>query len=130
MSTKSNEFVVHQKSLGNDNLYSSSRRNEIISTIAETFEKITNSKLNFVSVDEERLRAYVTSKDQKKENPNFTLMKSNFKYIEDIIPNTTQEEVKNDQQDTPEDENQKLNDKIQENNISEVEGKKKFRFKI
>ena len=130
MSTKSNEFVVHQKSLGNDNLYSSSRRNEIISTIAETFEKITNSKLNFVSVDEERLRAYVTSKDQKKENPNFTLMKSNFKYIEDIIPNTKQEEVKNDQQDTPEDENQELNDKIPENNISEVEGKKNLGLKF
>ena len=130
MSTKSNEFVVHQKSLGNDNLYLSSKRNEIISTIAEIFEKITNSKLNFVSVDEERLRAYVTSKDKKKENPNFTLMKNNFKYIEDIIPNTKQEEVKNDQQDTPEDENQKLNDKITENNIPEVEGKKNLGLKF
>ena len=74
MSTKSDQFVIHQKFFINDNLYLSTRKKEIISTIAEIFYKITNNKLKFISVEEENLKDYVTSKKQKNDDPNFTII--------------------------------------------------------
>ena len=71
------------------------RKNEILATIAEAYFKLKDSKLKFSIVQEESLKAYVTSKKQKAENTEFTLMKDNISYIEDIIPNKNSEETTN-----------------------------------
>ena len=68
------------------------RRNEILSTMAEAYYKLINSKLKFSIVEEESLKAYVTLKKQKTENMEFTLMKKDINYIEDIIPRQNPEE--------------------------------------
>ena len=68
------------------------RRNEILSTMAEAYYKLINSKLKFSIVEEESLKAYVTLKKQKTENMEFTLMKKDINYIEDIIPRQNSEE--------------------------------------
>ena len=121
MSTKSDQFVIHQKFFTNDNLYLSTRKKEIISTIAEIFYKITNNKLKFISVEEENLKDYVTSKKQKNDDPNFTLMKNNYIFIEDIM-GLKKEKDKNEEDKTAEDkkeENKTEEDKKEEDKKEE-----------
>jgi len=94
----SNEFILHFKLLENDSYYSSPRRNEIISTIAEAYYKYTNSKLLFSNVRKEPLKNYVTHTKNKSEDEAYTLMKKdNTCYIEDILnSNKSKNEKKTD----------------------------------
>ena len=86
-SKKSNEFVIHENYEDNDTRFLSFRKNELLSTIAYSFYKTTNNKLKFSIVDQESLGDYVTSKNQKKDNTEFTLMKKNgLSTIEDLVP--------------------------------------------
>ena len=154
VSTKSDQFVIHQKFFTNDNLYLSTRKKEIISTIAEIFYKITNNKLKFISVEEENLKDYVTSKKQKNDDPNFTLMKTNYIFIEDIMglkkekdkneedktaedkkeENKTEEdkteEDKNEEQNTISEENQLLKDKNLDKNLTNIDKKENIGLKF
>ena len=95
------------------------RKNEILSTIAEAYSKLINSKLKFAIVEEESLKAYVTLKKQKAENMEFTLMKNDISYIEDIIPKENSEEKDN------ENEEETIG-----KNMSENEEKDKFNFNL
>ena len=113
----------------------SPRKNEILSTIAEAYSKIVNSKLKFVIVEEESLKVYVTSKKQKADNMEFTLMKNDICYIEDIIPKKNSDDNK--KTDTPgkDDEIQKLHDSENEGdnlgkNMSEIGEKDNFDFNL
>ena len=139
MSTKSDQFVIHQKFFTNDNLYLSTRKKEIISTIAEIFYKITNNKLKFISVEEENLKDYVTSKKQKNDDPNFTLMKNNYIFIEDIMglkkekdknEEDKTEEDKNEEQNTISEENQLLKDKNLDKNLTNIDKKENIGLKF
>ena len=87
MSKTSNEFVLHLNIYEIDYHYESPRKNEIISTIAESYYKFQKSKLKFAFIDKDSLREYVTSKGQKYYDTSFTLMDNDHCYIEDIIKN-------------------------------------------
>ena len=75
----SDEFILHFKLLETDYRYSSPKKNEIISTIAEAYYKYTNSKLLFSNVQEEPLKDYVTYESYKDYNENYTLMKKKIR---------------------------------------------------
>lgn len=79
-----------------------------------------------MSVEEEKLKNYVTSKNQKKDNPNFTLMKSDYKHIEDIINIKKEEDDKKEEKiiNGHDEENQTLTDKKEVNSIDDIEGNK------
>ena len=90
----SDEFVLHFKILENDYRYSSPRRNEIISTIAEAYFKHTNSRLKFSNVKEEPLKNYVTYTKYKKDDESYTVMKKEDNcYIEDILNSNKKEKI-------------------------------------
>ena len=57
----SNEFVIHEKIKDDDTRFLSLRKNELLSTIAEAFYKLNNTKLKFEIVYEDSLKNYVTS---------------------------------------------------------------------
>ena len=65
VSKTSNEFVLHLNIYEIDYNYESPRKNEIISTIAESYYKFQKSKLKFAYIDKDSLREFVTSKGQK-----------------------------------------------------------------
>ena len=75
MNNISNEFILHFKLLETDYRYSSPKKDEIISTIAEAYYKYTNSKLLFSNVQKEPLKDYVTYESYKDYDKNYTLMK-------------------------------------------------------
>ena len=104
-SSKSNEFVIHEKFDDSDTRFDSLRKIDLLSTIAHSFYKLTGSKLKFSLVDNEKLSDFVTSKSQKKDNLEFTLMKNDTKYFEDLFPKEVYETPGKD-----DDENQNLND--------------------
>jgi hypothetical protein len=86
----SEEFIIH----GNDNEYdyhyNSPRRFEIIKTINNEFFKLNHKKLKFYESKEKSLKSFVTSKKEKKSNPNFTRMpKENLIDIDDYFNRTT-----------------------------------------
>ena len=86
----SEEFIIH----GNDNEYDyhyhSPRRFEIIKTINNEFFKLNHKKLKFYESKEKSLKSFVTSKKEKKSNPNFTRMsKENLIDIDDYFNRTT-----------------------------------------
>ena len=86
MNNISNEFILHFKLLETDYRYSSPKKDEIISTIAEAYYKYTNSKLLFSNVQKEPLKDYVTYESYKDYDKNYTLMKKkNTCFIEDIL---------------------------------------------
>ena len=89
-SSRLDEFVVHQKYM-NDNLYLSKRKMKLLLQ-----QQKPNNRLKFVSVEEEGLRDYATYKSDKTDNPNYTLMKTYYKYIESNIDNKKKEKGKND----------------------------------
>ena len=116
-----------------DTLFKSHRKNEILSTMAEAYYKLINSKLKFSIVEEESLKAYVALKKQKAENMEFTLMKKDINYIEDIIPKQNSEE--NNEIETPgknEDKEKLENIGNEEDNLgkkmSEISEKDKFNY--
>ena len=90
----SDEFVLHFKILENDYRYSSPRRNEIISTIAEAYFKHTNSRMKFSNIKEEPLKNYVTYTKNKKDDESYTAMKKEDNcYIEDILNSNKKEKI-------------------------------------
>jgi hypothetical protein len=110
----SNEFILHFKILENDYRYSSPRRNEIISTIAEAYFKHTNSKLLFSNVKEEPLKNYVTFTKNKNGDETYTSMKKEDNcYIEDILNSNEKEKIEEKKDDGNDDDNDKL--KIEDN---------------
>ena len=119
----SNELVIHKKGEENDQYYETPRKNELIMTIAEAYYKLTNKKLKFSIVKDEKLSSYVTYTKQKKENPDFTLMKDNYSFIEDIIKT---KDIKNEE--TPKGksyENEKENEDDEKQNLEKKEEKLK-----
>ena len=53
MSRTSNEFVLHLNLYEKDYHYESQRKNEFISTIAESYYKLMNQKLKFAYIDQD-----------------------------------------------------------------------------
>ena len=109
------------------------RKNEILSTIAEAYFNLIHSKLKFSIVQEESLKAYVTLKKQKIENMEFTLMRNDVNYIEDIIPKeNSEEEIETPEKD--EDKNKLENNENEEDNLgkkmSEIVEKDKYDFNL
>ena len=109
------------------------RKNEILSTIADAYFKLIKSKLKFSIVEEESLKAYVTPKKLKIENLEFTLMKKDISYIEDIIPKENSEEAKEIKTPEKDEEKQKLQNEEKEGDnlgkkITEIGEKEKFDF--
>lgn len=113
-SKKSNEFVIHEKFEDSDSNFLSLRKNELLSTIASSYYKLTNQKLKFSIVEKETLSDFVTSKSQKKDNSiEFTLMKNEVNTIEDLVPEENRTDA----------ENQNLNEDMENNlghNLSRV----------
>ena len=106
-SKKSNEFVIHEKFEDSDSNFLSLRKNELLSTIAFSYYKLTNKKLKFSIVEDESLKEYVTSESQKKKNNiEFTLMKNEVNFIEDLVPKELLDS---------EEENQNLSEDIEKN---------------
>ena len=119
----SNELIIHRRGEENDQYYETPRKNELIMTIAEAYYKLTNKKLKFSIVKDEKLSSYVTYTKQKKENPDFTLMKDNYSFIEDIIKT---KDIKNEE--TPKGksyENEKENEDDEKQNLEKKEEKLK-----
>lgn len=111
------------------------RKNEILSTISEAYLKLTNSKLKFSIVQDNSLKPYVTSKKQKGENPEFTLMKNDINYIEDIIPEEISEEKEEIETTTEDEDKQKLENNENEGdnlgkNMVEMGEKDKFDYNL
>ena len=115
----SNELIIHRRGEENDQYYETPRKNELIVSIAEAFYKLTNTKLKFSIVKDEKLSSYVTYTKQKKENPDFTLMKDNYSFIEEIIKT---KDIKNEE--TPKGEsyeNEKENEDDEKQNLEKKE---------
>ena len=94
MNNLSDEFILHFNILETDYRYTSSRKYEIISTIAEAYYNYTNSKLSFSNVEKEPLKNYVTYLSYKNEDKYYTLMeKNNNCYIEDILNSNKKIEI-------------------------------------
>ena len=109
----SDEFILHFKLLETDYRYSSPKKNEIISTIAEAYYKYTNSKLLFSNVQEEPLKDYVTYESYKDYNENYTLMKKkNTCFIENILNFNKKKKI---EESIDDDEDDKLKNKNNEN---------------
>ena len=111
------------------------RKNEILSTISEAYLKLTNSKLKFSIVQDNSLKPYVTSKKQKGENPEFTLMKNAVNYIEDIIPEEISEEKEEIETTTEDEDKQKLENNENEGdnlgkNMDKMGEKDKFDYNL
>ena len=116
----SNEFILHFKILENDYRYSSPRRNEIISTIAEAYFKLTNSKLLFSNVKEEPLKNYVTFTKNKNGNEDYTSMKKEDNcYIEDILNSNKKEKIEQTKDDGNEDDKLKIEDDEKEKKLGD-----------
>ena len=94
VSKKCNEFVLHFNIYEIDYQYESTRKDEIISTIAEAYFKLSGKKLDFSLSKEESLRQYVTSKLKKYFDVSYTLMdKLELCHIEDIIQNKKKKNI-------------------------------------
>ena len=90
ISKTSEEFIIH----GNDNEYdyhyNSPKRFEIIRIINNSFFELNHKKLKFFESKEKSLKNFVTSKKEKKLNPNFTRMpKDNLIDIDQYFNRTT-----------------------------------------
>ena len=122
----SNQVVIHHKEKEEDYIYTFLRKNEFIITIAEVYYKLINQKLNFSVVKEETLGKYVTSQKQKREEDNFTLMKDDNYFIDDVKKmleidlgeNVENDQIKNEEtnQILKNDENNKLGDNLIKDN--------------
>jgi hypothetical protein len=117
VSRTSNEFVLHLNLYEKDYHYESQRKNEFISTIAESYYKLMNQKLKFAYIDQDYLRQFVTTAGQKYYDTSYTLMDQTYYYIEDIIKKNKEnnENVEDDQN------KKKMNKKLGENLINEEE---------
>ncbi len=119
MSKTSNEFVLHLNFYEKDYHYESQRKNEFISTIAESYYKLINKKLKFAYIDQDNLRQFVTTKGQKYFDTSYTLMDQDYIYIEDIIKkNKDKEDNENDEEDKNK---KKMKKKLGENIMNEEE---------
>ena len=119
MSKTSNEFVLHLNIYEIDYHYENQKKNEIISTIAESYYKLNHSKLKFAFIDKDYLREYVTSKGQKYYDTTYTLMDNDHCYIENIIKNEKQTKKEEDEKE------EKQNSKTKENDNEDEKIKKK-----
>ena len=109
---------MHLNIYEKDYHYESKRKNEFISTIAESYYKLMNQKLKFVYIDQDNLRQFVTTAGQKYYDTSYTLMDQNYYYIEDIIKKNKEKEIK---------ENNDDKDKENNENVEEDENKKKMK---
>ena len=74
VSRTSEELVIHGNDLEYDYNYISSKRQLIVQFIAEAYFKLKNTSIPFCEVDEKSLKNYVTLKDEKKKDLNFSRM--------------------------------------------------------
>ena len=112
MNNISNEFILHFKLLETDYRYSSPKKDEIISTIAEAYYKYTNSKLLFSNVQKEPLKDYVTYESYKDYDKNYTLMKKkNTCFIEDILNSNEKKKLEENTDDDDDDDDKLKNEK-------------------
>ena len=78
MNKLTDEFVLHGRDIEYDYYYTSHRRNEILETIYNAYNKLNIEPFKFVVLNEKSLKAYVTNKKDKKSNPTFTRMKTDY----------------------------------------------------
>ena len=86
MNKLTDEFVLHGRDIEYDYYYTSHRRNEILETIYNAYNKLNIEPFKFVVLNEKSLKAYVTNKKDKKSNPTFTRMKTDhLSSLEDFL---------------------------------------------
>ena len=86
MNKLTDEFVLHGRDIEYDYYYTSHRRNEILETIYNAYNKLNTEPFKFVVLNEKSLKAYVTNKKDKKSNPTFTRMKTDhLSSLEDFL---------------------------------------------
>jgi serum/glucocorticoid-regulated kinase 2 len=82
------EFIIHGRENEYDYFYISHNRNHIIEVINNVYTSIRKEPLTFCLMNEKSLKAYVTTKKEKKSNPNFSKMKKDFAMpIADFLSN-------------------------------------------
>ena len=82
------EFVIHGIESEYDYYYISHKRSQILQTIYSAYTELEpeNQKFKFTSLSEKSLKAYVTSKKDKKSDPTITRMdKEHYSNIEDFL---------------------------------------------
>lgn len=77
VSKLTDEFVIHGADVEYDYNFISPKKKLIIQLIAETFNKIKGVDLYFCEIDAKTLKNYVTLKDEKKKDLNFSRMPLN-----------------------------------------------------
>ena len=131
VSKTSNEFVIHEKILEDDKHFLSLRKIEFLSTLAECYYKFNNTKLKFSIVEEESLKSYVTTEKQKRnENIEFTLMKNDINYIEDLFNKEKSPETIGKDEENQQLVNKKENEDNLGNKMSEMGEKDKYDFNL
>lgn len=98
------EFIVHGMDTEYDYNYVSAKRKEIIRLINQGYKDIEHRSLKICEVNEKSLKSYVTTKVDKKEQPNFTRMdmKNAYpidKYLEKFETKKTNNNVNMEQND-------------------------------
>jgi serum/glucocorticoid-regulated kinase 2 len=74
ISKNSDEFVIHGNDLEYDYNYNSPNKHLIIKIIADAYFKLKNQTFKINEAQEKELKIYVTLKDEKRKNLNFTRM--------------------------------------------------------
>lgn len=72
------EFVIHGNDIEYDYNYISPKKKIIIQKIAESFRLLKNNEIPFCEIDAKSLKPYVTLKDEKKKDLNFSRMPLSF----------------------------------------------------
>ena len=74
LSNLSDEFVIHCNDEGNDYHYISTKRKKIIEIIAKYYYNIKNEELKLFALNQSSLKDFVTSKEEKMTQKNFSKM--------------------------------------------------------
>lgn len=77
ISKLTDEFVIHGADNEYDYDYVSQTKKKVIAVISQAYLAFTKLKLNFCETNEKSMKCYVTSKKEKKSNPEFTRMDKN-----------------------------------------------------
>lgn len=72
------EFVLHGNDCEYDYDFVSQRRKKIVESLSRAYQELTKKDMNFCEMDAKTLKNYVTTKKEKKKDPNFSRMPTNL----------------------------------------------------